>query len=74
MAIVTEHYKTRADGVELVRTYSDTNCLIERDGIQYSEAIDPANLNRTYTEVPGTEQELTDSEALAIIMGGATNA
>lgn len=70
MAIVTEHYKTRADGVELVRTYSDAGCLIERDGIQYDEAIDPANLNRTYAEVPDTEQELTDSEALALITGG----
>ena len=46
----TEYYKTRADGVVLNRTYSDAGMMIERDGVRYSEAIDPADLNRTYTE------------------------
>ena len=46
----TEYYKTRADGVVLNRTFSDTGMMIERDGVRYSEAIDPADLNRTYTE------------------------
>ena len=50
MAIVTEYYRTRDDGVVLNRTYSDQNMMIERDGIRYSEAIDPAELNRQYTE------------------------
>ena len=50
MAIVTEYYRTREDGVVLNRTYSDTGMIIERDGIRYSEAIDPAELNRQYTE------------------------
>ena len=48
--IVTEYYKTRADGVVLNRTYSDKGMMIERDGVRYSEAIDPAELGRTYTE------------------------
>lgn len=48
--IVTEYYKTRSDGVVLNRTYSDKGMKIERDGVQYDEAIDPANLGRTYTE------------------------
>ena len=48
--IVTEYYKTREDGVVLNRTYSDQNMMIERDGVRYSEAIDPAELNRQYTE------------------------
>lgn len=48
--IVTEYFRTRKDGVVLNRTYSDQNMLIERDGVTYSEAIDPAELNRTYTE------------------------
>lgn len=48
--IVTEYYKTRADGVVLNRTYSDGGYMIERDGVRYSEAIDPAELGRTYTE------------------------
>ena len=48
--IVTEHYRTREDGVVLNRTYSDSGMMIERDGLRYSEAIDPAELNRHYTE------------------------
>lgn len=53
MAIVTEYFRTRADGVVLNRTYSDTGLMIERDGIQYIEAVDPADLGRVYTEVEG---------------------
>ena len=34
----------------LVRTYSDAGFMIERDGIRYDEAVDPANMGRTYTE------------------------
>lgn len=48
--IVTEHYRTRSDGVVLNRTYSDAGMMIERDGVRYSEAIDPAELGRVYTE------------------------
>lgn len=48
--IITEYFRTREDGVVLNRTYSDQNMMIERDGVRYSEAIDPAELNRQYTE------------------------
>lgn len=48
--IVTEYYRTRTDGVVLNRTYSDKGMMIERDGVRYSEAIDPAELGRVYTE------------------------
>ena len=48
--IVTEHYKTRSDGVVLNRTYSDAGMMIERDGELYSEAIDPADCERIYIE------------------------
>ena len=48
--IVCEYYLTREDGVMLNRTYSDAGMLIERDGVRYSEAIDPAELNRQYIE------------------------
>lgn len=50
MAIVTEYYKTRSDGVVLNRTYSDLGMMIERDGVRYAEAVDPAELNRQYIE------------------------
>lgn len=61
--IITEYYKTRDDGVVLNRTYSDKGMMIERDDIRYDEAIDPAKLNRQYTE--------TD-EPIGIEMGEAT--
>ena len=48
--IVTEYFRTREDGVVLNRTYSDKGMMIERDGVRYSEAVDPAELNRQYTE------------------------
>jgi hypothetical protein len=48
--IITEYYKTRSDGVVLNRTYSDRGMMIEREGVRYEEAIDPAELNRQYTE------------------------
>jgi hypothetical protein len=45
---------------EYVRTWSDLSVMIERDGVLYEEAIDPAELGRTYTE---TEQEIPPREA-----------
>ena len=53
MAIIVEYFKTRDDGVVLNRTYSDAGLMIERDGVQYIEAVDPADLGRVYTEVDG---------------------
>lgn len=74
--IIVEYYKTRKDGVVLNRTYSDAGMMIERDGVRYSEAIDPAELGRTYTETgeltehadEPTETELK-SQAYDIITG-----
>lgn len=48
--IVTEYYMTWKDGVVLNRTYSDKGMMIERDGVRLDDAIDPAELNRKYTE------------------------
>ena len=48
--IIVEYYMTRDDGVVLNRTYSDAGMKIERDGIRYSEAIDPAEFGREYIE------------------------
>ena len=30
--------------------YSDSGYMIERDGVRYSEAVDPLNSGRVYTE------------------------
>lgn len=66
MAIITEYYKTREDGVVLNRTYSDKGMMIEREGIRYEEAIDPAELNRQYTEtdepIEGGPTEATEAD------------
>ena len=61
------------NGQDFIRTYSDDNRYVVRDGISYSEAIDPAYLNRIYTEgdiIP--EEETTDedyAEIGKILMG-----
>lgn len=39
------------NGNEFRKTYSDEGFMIERDGVQYSEAIDPIGFeDRVYTE------------------------
>ena len=35
---------------DFIKTYSDIGMMIERDGVRYAEAIDPAELGRVYTE------------------------
>ena len=66
---------TREDGVVLNRTYSDARMMIERDGVLYSEAIDPDNLNRVYMETNVPIVAMTEAEEKAaaydILMGVA---
>ena len=38
------------DERQLRRTWSDAGFMIERDGEMYSEAVDPAEFDRVYTE------------------------
>ena len=61
MAIVKEFYRTREDGVNLYRTYSDENFMIRKVGTDeiYGEAIDVENSGFTYeeTEMPIEETE-----------------
>lgn len=58
--IVREHYKTRTDGVELYKTYSDAGYLIRQaeTGVEYAEAIDVDGASYTYTE---TDKLVTDN-------------
>jgi hypothetical protein len=35
---------------EYIRNYSDDGFYIEREGVKYSEAIDPIGFDRMYTE------------------------
>lgn len=71
--IQRELYMTRSDGVKLYRTYSDSGkeLLQIETGAIYSEAIDVETTAYTYQEVELAE-EITDTEALNIITGGAT--
>ena len=52
--IKKEHYRTREDGVELYRTFSDTDHLIKKvsDGVTYGDAIDVTETEE-YEEVDG---------------------
>ena len=59
------------NGRQYTRTYSDTH-YIERDGVEYEEAIDPIDSGRTYTESETPLPELSDSEVLEIIVNGGT--
>ena len=69
----TDFYRVREDGVNLYRSYSDKGMMIQQDqtGALYEEAIDIENRGFTYTEtdIPVSSEELTDSEALDILMG-----
>ena len=60
MAIVREFFKTRADGVNLYRTYSDTGMMILQNetGIEYSEAVDIENAPYTYSESENSVEDL----------------
>ena len=60
------------NGKEYIKTWSDGGMLIERDGVRYESAIDPAEMGRLYVETdePIPDRELTDGEALQILTGG----
>lgn len=60
--IVTE--KITINGKEFVRTYSDKGYYVERDGERYSDAIDPIEYGRQYTETDEpieSEEDLTEA-------------
>lgn len=52
------------NGRQLLRTYSDTY-TIERDGIEYDEAVDPADSGRTYTETANLKDPRSETEQKA---------
>ena len=69
--IIQEHFDV--NGRDFIRTYSDENRYVVREGIEYSEACDPAEFGRTYTEGEKMSDEEIESQAqdiLNIILGG----
>ncbi len=67
MAIITEHFDL--GGRTFNRVYSDAGRYVVRDGVAYSEACDPADFGRTYTEGDLMEDAdgLTADEIIAAI-------
>lgn len=70
--IVTEHFDV--NGRDFIRTTSNAGRYVVRDGVSYSEACDPAEFGRTYTEgelMPAEERmDIKDkAEAYDILMG-----
>lgn len=64
------------NGRSFIRTYSDSGYMIKQDGTGavYSEAYDPADSGRTYTETDELIEGETDTEdyktAFEILTGG----
>lgn len=79
MAIVREFYKTRNDGVNLYKTYSDKGYMIHKLNTEemYDEAIDVENAQFEYEETTEKieSEELSKIEQKAkaydILTGGA---
>ena len=66
------------NGVVYDYAYSDSGYMIERDGARYSEAVDPLDSGRLYTETDepikvGTKEEtVEDYKAALQILGVET--
>jgi hypothetical protein len=74
--IVQEHFDV--NGRDFIRTTSDSGRYVVRDGVEYSEACDPAEFGRVYTEgeLMPEEERMDEIEAKAeaydILMGVET--
>ena len=58
------------NGKDYIRTWSDADQMIERDGALYEEAVDPVDSGRTYTETDQPivrEGEAEESDYLAAL-------
>ena len=73
MAVITEIFYI--GDREFTKNYSDANRYVVRDGVSYTEACDPAEFGRTYTEgdiIPNDEidSDIADkAEAYNILTG-----
>lgn len=71
--IKTEHLKINT--IDFIRTYSDSGMMIHggMPEADYTEAVDPADLGRTYTEtdIPIEQDEAEAEEIVNILTGGA---
>lgn len=67
--ILREFYRTRDDGVNLYRTYSDSGYLIlqNQTGFEYAEAIDVDGAQYTYTETSTKIQDTDEVEDVSVL-------
>lgn len=68
--IVTERFNVGERN--FIRTTSDAGRYVVRDGVEYEEACDPAELGRTYTEgglIPAEDLSADLAEAGRILLG-----
>lgn len=70
MAIIQEHFLVGER--DFIRTYSDRNMMIHGGSPEgdYSEACDPAELGRTYTETNIPIEDDADPEEIINILTG----
>ena len=52
------------NGVMYAYAYSDSGFMIERDGVRYSEAVDPLDSERVYTETDEPIDKGTDEATM----------
>lgn len=69
MSIVTENLTINSTVFK--KTYSDSGMMIQRDGVRYSEAVDPLDSGRVYTETEepidsGTEEATVEDYQSAL--------
>ena len=59
------------NGREFIKNYSDEGKYVVREGVKYSEAIDPVGFDRVYTEseeyMEDPEKEISDDEFISML-------
>ena len=60
------------DERQLRRTWSDAGFMIERDGAVYSEAVDPVEFDRVYTETDVSVKSESADEIVSVSEGTTT--
>ena len=60
------------DERQLRRTWSDAGFMIERDGAVYSEAVDPVEFDRVYTETDIPMESESVDEIVSVSEGTTT--
>lgn len=65
--LITEEVTIKDE--KFIKNYSDAGMYIERDGVQYEEAVDPLEYkdSRTYTETDKPIEEVNTTSSSTVI-------